>query len=405
MRLDLPFRALLSGLIAVGCFVGCSAKEAPAERDLDQTSATSQLEAEGGEGGSFGGLADTRTQNRAAAPAAAVAEDMKAKKEMSREGSPMDDAAPQRKDAAPGGAANKPKPSQQDPTAGMYIIRRANLTVQVPDVKTGIQKVSALVKGAGGFVAESGYEATEGQTPSARMTLRVPTAKFDAMLETLGGVGTVFARNVESEDVTLQFVDTQSRIRNLQKEEVQILNVLKRTGKLLDVLEVERELARVRGEIEQSQGRIRQLANLVGLATIEVTLSEKVQVLSSSPWAALPAAIENAWQDTERALAGAMAWAARTGIWLVAYVLPLAIPLICFYFIAGYFLRAWLVGSRKIVPEAWFQRFWLGLGLALISLWYPPLAGMIVLAAVAGAVLAGLGAFVTRFFVRKRELD
>ena len=390
MRLDKsPWIALIAAcLLMTACTM--ASQQAPEDALQADKDLSGMSEAEGGFG-ERGRMA----QNAPGAPSA-------------KKAAPAEAPAATLQDEARNEAAEvkENKPKARDASAGLYIIRRASLTVQVENVKKGIRDVTAIARGVGGFVAESAFEASEGGVPNARMVLRVPAEKFDAVLETLDSqVGKVFGRNIDSDDVTMEYVDTTSRIKNLKQEESTLLKLLQRSGKLSEVLEMERELSRVRGQIEQAQGRLRHLGNLVSLATIEVALSEKVQVVSTSPWGQIPAALENAWRDVERSLAGALTWLLATGAWVLGYYLPLALPLIALYLIAGWALRGWLIERRKFMPEAWFTRFWVGLGLALIAIWWPPLAGLIVLAALAAAVLGAGSLLVGKFFVRKRELD
>lgn len=387
-----PWIALIAAFALV---LGC---QNAAKELRDQSVDEAIVGEDKGGAGVLGGLSDTRNESAPTAQA----------KKLEGPGAPERDMEERAKDApAEVDAKRKPEASEKkkDASAGLYIIRRANLTVQVDEVKKGVKQVTEIARAVGGFVAESAYEASEGAVPSARMVLRVPAEKFDAVLDSLGGVGKVFGRNIDSDDVTLEFVDTTSRIKNLKQEESTLLKLLQRTGKLSEVLEMERELSRVRGEIEQAQGRLRHLGSLVSLATIEIALSEKVQVKTTSPWGQIPAAFENAWKDVERSLAGALEWVLTSGVWLLGYFLPLALPLIALYLIAGWALRGWLIERRKFMPDAWFTRFWVGLGLALIATWWPPLTGLIVVAALAAAVLGAGSLVVGKFFVRKRELD
>src|SRR5262249_34757937 len=88
-------------------------------------------------------------------------------------------------------------------------------------------------------------------------------------------VGEVEASHIDSQDVTQEYYDTEARIANKQKEEKRLQKHLdESTGKLEDILAVERELSRVRGEIEQMQGRIRYLTNVSALCTVTITATE-----------------------------------------------------------------------------------------------------------------------------------
>ena len=276
------------------------------------------------------------------------------------------------------------------------------MTLQVKDVREAMTQVDALAKAYGGFVSDADMQATEGRPPSASLTLRVPAGRFDEALDRLGGVGVVRAKNISGEDVTMEFVDTQARIRNLQRQEEQLLKLLNRAGKLSEVLEVERELARVRGEVERSQARLRHLSALVDLATIQVSLSEQVQVASTSPWQ-LPAVVENAWQNAQRELAGAVAGVIRGAIWLGAFVLPLILPALALFLLVGWGLRKLLVDQRQVMEAVLFRRVWLAVGLGLLCLAFPPLIGYVLL--VAGIVFvlwAGAGLW-RRFTGKRRE--
>ena len=105
--------------------------------------------------------------------------------------------------------------------------------------------------------------------------IRVPVEKFDSLLAILTQLGELQQTHTESEDVTQEYYDIEARIANKQKEEKRLQKHLdESTGKLEDILAVERELTRVRGEIEQMQGRIRYLSNITALSTITLTATE-----------------------------------------------------------------------------------------------------------------------------------
>lgn len=266
----------------------------------------------------------------------------------------------------------------QSSTTNRYIIRRGSVTLQVNQVPEAMDAVGVVARRHGGFVSDSNIQITEGVPPSATLTVRVPSARFDSVMNELKGVGTVRARAINSEDVSVEFVDTQSRIRNLQKEEATILNLLDRTGKLSEILEVERELSRVRGEIEQAQGRIRQLSALVDLATIEVSLAEQVQASSTSPWQ-LPTVVQNAWHNAQRELAEAVGTLVTGTIWLVGYVLPLLIPAALIFLVVGWGLRSLLVDRLKLLPLAWFYRLWGAAAVVIACLVAPPILAVVLL--------------------------
>jgi hypothetical protein len=116
------------------------------------------------------------------------------------------------------------------------------------------------------------------QTGNARelsATLRIPAKQLDGFLADLRKLGHVEEESRGNEEVSAQYVDLQARLKTARATEQRLIELLgARTGKLSDVLEAERELARVRGEIESMQGENAVLVHRVGYASVQVELSE-----------------------------------------------------------------------------------------------------------------------------------
>lgn len=118
------------------------------------------------------------------------------------------------------------------------------------------------------------------QSRYARVELKIPTDVWQSAVSGLSQVGKVMAMNTATEDVGEEMVDLESRIRTAKAFEDRLLEMLNsRTGKLTDVMEVERELARIRQEMERYQGRLRYLETRVAISTLTVTLHEKEAAL------------------------------------------------------------------------------------------------------------------------------
>jgi hypothetical protein len=155
-----------------------------------------------------------------------------------------------------------------------YLIKNATLTVEARDVRRASGELLAGVQAAGGYVAGSS-EAVDGLgRRSVQITVRVPFGRLDSALQRVEALGRVVQKEITAEDVTEEFVDSQAKLRNLKRTESRLLEHLGRTGKLADTLLVERELNRVRGEIEQLEGRLRFLKHRVAYSTLAVTFSE-----------------------------------------------------------------------------------------------------------------------------------
>ena len=143
-------------------------------------------------------------------------------------------------------------------------------------------QLTADAEGLGGFVEQlSSSGGPENQR--ANMTLRVPQDQFRTTLDRVKSLGKVRDENQGSEDVSSQFIDLEARLRSAKREEQSLLSLLERTLKVGEILTVERELNRVRSEIERSQGQLNFLERRVELATISVFLFTPSVALQQPP--------------------------------------------------------------------------------------------------------------------------
>lgn len=178
------------------------------------------------------------------------------------------------------------------------IITNSSLELRVDDVGSAVASLRAAVLANQGEIAElqlSGGdigEAPLGEGAPVRMSpsfasviIRVPATKLEALTKSLGKLGTVVSQTESSSDVTEQAVDMEARLRNLRAEEDRLRSFLERTNKVSELLAVERELARVRGDIESMDAQLTYLNRQVAKATLSVTLSEPGSVTGTeSPW-------------------------------------------------------------------------------------------------------------------------
>jgi hypothetical protein len=162
------------------------------------------------------------------------------------------------------------------------IIYTAEVTLTVERLPTAEKDLLALVKRHQGYVASTDVSGTSGVSRTGTWKLRVPVTTFEVFRKELEQLGELQRMHVDSQDVTEEYYDVQARIGNKQQEEKRLLEHLRSsTGSLADILAVEKELSRVRGEIEQLQGRLKLLANQTELTTITVNLNEVEQFIPS----------------------------------------------------------------------------------------------------------------------------
>jgi Domain of unknown function (DUF4349) len=163
----------------------------------------------------------------------------------------------------------------QSPAVARKIIYDAKIDLIVESLNGLEPSILDLVKQNGGFLAESDLATQVSTQRTATWRVRVPVDRFDAFVGQVSRLGEVRTSHLGSQDVTEEFYDIEARIRNKQEEEKRLLKHLAdSTGKLEDILKVEAELSRVRGEIEQMQGRLRFLANRADLSTVTITATE-----------------------------------------------------------------------------------------------------------------------------------
>ena len=182
--------------------------------------------------------------------------------------------------AIDGNAAPAPPPPPTQTTTPApdtrKLIRNANLDLEVKSFPTAMDQITALTKAAGGYVDTSNAQRGGNGKLQGTVVVKILPPNLDAFLLKLRDLGTIKNQSVSTEDVTKDYFDTQARLDNSRKMEVQLQQLLARNnGKVSDLLEVERELGRVRGEIEQMQGSLKLYDFQVAYATVTMTVSEK----------------------------------------------------------------------------------------------------------------------------------
>ena len=167
--------------------------------------------------------------------------------------------------------------SVQEPgNANRKIIYSASLALVVDDFESIDQRIRNLVKEFDGYVANSDLDRMQGRRRMGRWTARIPADAFDRFLDEAQQLGIPESFDQDARDVTEEYVDTQARIANKKKLEARILELLERPDdKIQHVIEVERELGRVREEIERMEGRIRFLNDRISMTTVSISIREE----------------------------------------------------------------------------------------------------------------------------------
>ncbi|MDD5252149.1 MAG: DUF4349 domain-containing protein [Patescibacteria group bacterium] len=157
------------------------------------------------------------------------------------------------------------------------IIKNASLELVVNDAAKSAAQISALAEERGGFTQNSSIsERIESQTKFGQVTVRVPTEKFEDLLDAIRPLATVIRNeSISGQDVTEQYTDLEARLKNAQAQEQTYLAVLDRAKTVEDILKVQAQLGQIRETIERYQGQLKYLTNLTSYSTVSVSLSEE----------------------------------------------------------------------------------------------------------------------------------
>ena len=194
-------------------------------------------------------------------------------------------------------------------TGTRLIVRTGQASIEVDSLETSMAELRQVVQRAGGFVADASIQSGRNQIRSATLELKVPASRFDDLTEGLRPLGRLQFVNVGAEDVSEEFVDLSARVANARRMEERLVEILRtRTGKLQDVLAVEREIARVREEVERMEGRVRFLKASAQLSTLSVNLYEPPPLVATHPGRnVLGEAFKTAWRNFVGVVAGVIA--------------------------------------------------------------------------------------------------
>jgi hypothetical protein len=220
------------------------------------------------------------------------------------------------------------------------IVYDSQVDLIVESVDPIAKKVGSLVQAARGYVAEQSVAGSPGSQRSMRWRVRIPVEQFDSFVDSIVALGELERNNRTSQDVTEQYYDIEARIKNKKVEEQTLNKILQeRSGKLEDVLKIEIELSRVRGEIEQLEGKIRVLENLSSLATLTLNIRERDKYAPPPPVVAdFGTQVARTWNGS---LLDLINMGKSLALWTVSWAIW--IPFLLVAALLGLFMARWLL--------------------------------------------------------------
>jgi len=220
--------------------------------------------------------------------------------------------------------------------ADQLIIRTGTLELQVADVDTAAATARGTINELGGYVGAS-RRTTDGEHPVATITYRIPSDRWDEALEALRALGKkVIGESTEAEEVTSQVVDLGARITNLAASERALQAISEKATKITEVLEVQRELSSVRGEIERLVAQKENLEGRAALGTLTVTFGVEIVAITEATKDWDPAS------EVDRATASLvdiLQAVTAAGIWFAIVWVPVLLALAVFGFVGLFLLR------------------------------------------------------------------
>jgi hypothetical protein len=156
-----------------------------------------------------------------------------------------------------------------------YIILNARLTLEIEDIEEATKEIQAAIKQLGGYVASLEIYDFSRERRAGQMSIRIPQDKYAYALEMLDGLGETKNISENTSDVTMHYIDLEARITNLEAQEKRMRELLDRAENMEDILQIEKELGRIRGDLESMTAEFKHLQERVNYSTIDIRLEER----------------------------------------------------------------------------------------------------------------------------------
>jgi hypothetical protein len=211
------------------------------------------------------------------------------------------------------------------------IARTVSLSIVVKEFDAARVSLDAILARHNGYAAGLNVATPQGAARMLQASLRIPAPQLVAAVAELKALGRVENEAQNGEEVTQQHADLLARLKNSRETELRLQDVLRtRTGKVKDILEVEEEIARVRGEIEQMEAEQQTLEHRVNFATIDLKLAEEYKAQLSSPAPSVGMQLRNStingFRTAWESLLGIVLFLIESGPTVLLWLLILAFP-------------------------------------------------------------------------------
>lgn len=214
------------------------------------------------------------------------------------------------------------------------IIYVMDATIKVNNIDSAVNELEEWVKKTGGYIAESERNNSDDYN-RAHLVIKIPASSFESFRNDLSDLGNVINQHLSTEDITQEYFDVETRLRNWQAQEKRYLEILEEAENVEDILKIENSLAEVRRQIDHLKGQLKYWDNRINYSELRINLipiSSNIQI--SEPWepVSFPATLIAAKNAVIKSVS--YIWNGINYLLiLVAYLIPAVLILISLYFV------------------------------------------------------------------------
>ena len=231
--------------------------------------------------------------------------------------------------------ANSIESGQSVPNTEQKLIKTVRMDVETEDLEALLPQISAKIAQLGGYVENqelyNGSSYSSYRNRSASLTVRVPAEHLNSFVQDVKGVSNVVTYNESTENVTLQYVSTESRMKALEVEQERLLELLAKAENMSDLLEIEARLTDVRYELENVTSQLRVLSNRVDYATIHLYISQ-VEIYTETEeqtvWQRIGSGFKENLHDIGENLTDFFVWAVTYSPQLILWAAIIAVAVV-----------------------------------------------------------------------------
>jgi hypothetical protein len=226
-----------------------------------------------------------------------------------------------------------------------------NISLKADDVKVASKALEEKAKTLGGYVAES-TRTNYDNSVTAFLSLRIPSEQFETFKSSISQFGTVVNEHQNTEDVSMAYFDTETRLRSWEAQEQRYLEILQKANSVEDILKIENSLAAVRQEIESLKGQLKYYDNRVEYSQVTINIEQARNDLTiNNPWQ--PISLNNTLLAVKNALIKTVSflWNALNYVLVfIGYALPVLVVLLLIWLVCRIIIK------RRMLSEKSFRR-------------------------------------------------